>query len=163
MPARYYPCVAIIDSSSVFFLWFTNDVDRIVFENDRVQTFSSLDDCLAFAASRTFALGDRDVTPFDFDALSGWLQDCEVAPVDPVLLLNFWNLIEDFLRSRKPGAGAQRLGNIALYDKLFWANNLPAITPPGERFDPDWSLEQRREIAFTLASPCSQFRAALQR
>ena len=163
MSATYYPCVARVESSNVFFLWFTNDIDGVHLEDGDLLTFDSISDCLGFAMSRNFSMGDREPTLFEIDPIWQWLQTFDCGTVDPLMLLNIWNLIEDFLRSRAPNNDPFPLAKCGVYDKLFWASNLPAVTPPGQRFDPEWSTDERREIATILTEPFSEFRGALLR
>jgi hypothetical protein len=34
-----------------------------------------------------------------------------------------------------------------IYDMLFCANNLPAVTPPGEHYKPEWVQEEIEAMA----------------
>jgi hypothetical protein len=44
-----------------------------------------------------------------------------------------------------------------IYDKLFWGNNLPLITPEGERYLPEWSADEVQSLAQILASGLDLF------
>ena len=67
--------------------------------------------------------------------------------------LAVWNLFGGIARS-SPDAGASfraqdgHLG--ALYEKLFWGNNLPAITPEGEHVTPEWSSAEVTSLGRVL-------------
>ncbi len=77
-----------------------------------------------------------------------WLQkrksefDCEY-------LLSFWNIISDLAYS----VGEIFYGDqdkdilIKIYDKLFYGNNLPSITPEGKKYFPEWEVDEIKEIA----------------
>jgi hypothetical protein len=50
-----------------------------------------------------------------------------------------------------------------VYEKLFGANNLPAVTPPGERFSPEWSPDELELLANVLKGGLTVFRQAVTR
>ena len=53
--------------------------------------------------------------------------------------LNIWNMADDVARSLKlPFYGKRKSAN-DIYDRLFWGCNLPAMTPVGEKYIPDWT------------------------
>jgi hypothetical protein len=47
------------------------------------------------------------------------------------------------------------------YQKLFLGCNLPAITPEGKHFDPDWSREERENLARVLRLGLAELDAAV--
>jgi hypothetical protein len=56
---------------------------------------------------------------------------------------------------RSAACTALRLTAQTIYEKVFYANNLPTITPSGEHYEPEWSgweLEEMSRI-FRLVSP----------
>ncbi len=60
-------------------------------------------------------------------------------------LLEGWNLIEDMAKSlgyvNELDILSQPLFN-KIYDKLFYGNNLPSVTPEGKSYNPIWSKEE---------------------
>ena len=48
-----------------------------------------------------------------------------------------------------------------VYDKLFFGNNLPAMTPPGEHYDPTWSDAEIRILCSVIAAGLHLFRSHL--
>ena len=56
-----------------------------------------------------------------------------------------WNLFIDVAHS-VGDAGASYLASNAVlgheYEKLFFGNNLPAMTPPGEHYTPTWTDDE---------------------
>ncbi len=44
-----------------------------------------------------------------------------------------------------------------IYQKVFWGNNLPAVTPAGKGFDPTWSEEDLIGIKAVLETGLSLF------
>jgi hypothetical protein len=69
--------------------------------------------------------------------------------------LDAWNFLDDLagmhVGADTPYARLSR-GAAECYDRLFWGNNLPAVTPPGERFEPVWSAEELIKIRRVLAA-----------
>jgi hypothetical protein len=62
-------------------------------------------------------------------------------------LLNGWNFIEDLIRTVGQKSDLLKLRNPVLdkiYDKVFYGNNLPSITPEGKIYHPVWT---RKEIS----------------
>jgi hypothetical protein len=78
------------------------------------------------------------------DAGATWLSDGGNPNLN--VLLSIWNLAGDVARSvEKPFE--DRGGDLdAIYNKVFFGNNLPAMTPLGEHYEPDWDDE---ELALT--------------
>jgi hypothetical protein len=68
--------------------------------------------------------------------------------LDCDLILNFWNTIGDVAKS----LGIEFYGNErnsilnTIYDKLFFGNNLPVVTPEGKSYHPLWEFGEIQEI-----------------
>ncbi len=118
-----------------------------------VQAFDSESSLAEYSRGAGHDISPEALAFFDLDRVGEWLADPRPDTLDAVLLLNTWNLIEDYLRSTCNNDVEQSLGAVELYDKLFWANNLLAVTPPGERFDPSWTIEEMTELAGILTEP----------
>lgn len=65
-------------------------------------------------------------------------------------LLNGWNTLEDMARSigiPMDAPDPEEKATLGLaYDKLFYGNNLPALTPAGQRYNPLFSAGERRAM-----------------
>jgi len=48
-----------------------------------------------------------------------------------------------------------------VYEKLFWGNNLPAVTPKGFHFDPEWSPDEIAGLATVLRAGLKLFKSRL--
>lgn len=91
-----------------------------------------------------------DPAGYDFDRIRAWCAaPGPPAEVDCRALLDAWNFLDD-LTGLHAGADTPhtRLSRAAagVYDKLFWGSNLPAVTPPGERFESSWSPKELAAI-----------------
>jgi hypothetical protein len=48
-------------------------------------------------------------------------------------------------------------------DKLFLGCKLPAFTPPGQWFEPDWRTEELAEMSLFLSAGLDQLESELQK
>jgi hypothetical protein len=78
------------------------------------------------------------------------------------ILLNGWNLLRDMYRSIPSNASEPRFdrGKVVqkAYDKLFWGNNLPAVTPPGRSYSPLYSSQELQSIRRSFRGLWSEIR-----
>jgi len=125
-----------------FLIWYTNERDGILDFEGCIPSFRTESALLAYADSLSVTVEAEASGLHDFDLVQTWLADPQPHRVNLYVFLDAWNLFGDVARTL-PAVGGRfieldsRLG--PLYDKLFWANNLPAMTPEGERFVPEWS------------------------
>ena len=116
-----------------------------------------------YAERRGLAFEAEEPSEYDFDAVERWLSRPEDSPIDCRLLLNDWNLFDD-VASSTGGEALERTsrGVAFVYDKLFWGNNNPAVTPSAERYVPVWSGEEVAELYRILSDGMALFRNALR-
>lgn len=145
MSSLYYPLLYRLDGRDAFLLWCSNDHDGVMAQDGRILSFSSDAALRRFAARHRISLEDEAPTLHDLDAVHTWVGEPRGDTIDCALLLNAWNLFADIARSL-PGSGADfselDRAHDTVYEKLFRGNNLPAVTPEGERYDPEWSYEE---------------------
>jgi hypothetical protein len=128
-----------LDGVARFVAWYTADLDG----------FLRAPDGRLVVVDTVKALGVPLVGPepvgYDFDRIRAWCAVPDATGVDCQAFLDAWNFLDD-LTGLHAGADTPhtRLSREAagVYDKLFWGNNLPAVTPPGARFEPSWSPEE---------------------
>jgi len=115
--------------------------DLVLVDDGRVVTFRDAMSARKFALAASLRLApDEPTRPQDLDAAAAWISDG--ADPDLTVPLSIWNLAGDVARSvQKPLADRGGILD-AIYDKVFFGDNLPAVTPPGERFEPDWHDEE---------------------
>jgi len=58
------------------------------------------------------------------------------------VLLNAWNLFGDIATSVDAEFDSDRQLSQRVYEKLFWGNNLPSVTPPGKHYTPLWNEDE---------------------
>jgi hypothetical protein len=146
---EYYIFSYQLSSDVRYLIWVSNDEDS---KNDRFVTdaqgiipaFTSLEALQAYAAEKNLPLPTPSSTdPINFDSIVEWLSTNSDLPACDDLL-NAWNAFSDMHSSiqRKSAFSEVNFTNKVIYDKIFWGNNLPAVTPEGEHYDPSWSADE---------------------
>ena len=138
----------------LYLVWSSNDdSDGVIVEGDgSVAAFGSRADLRAYAERLGLALEPDESGVFDLDSVENWLANPVREAIDCELFLNAWNLIDDVASSiGHLDFGRFSRGADEVYDMLFWGNNLPVVTPPGEHFVPAWSEDQVAELERILS------------
>lgn len=132
----------VFPNREVYTLWYTDDIDGFLLtpDNSIVMPFSSESEVRLYSEARDLHL-DKEIAEFtcDFGALLP-----ESGAIDCDIVLSFWNIVSDFARSiRQSFSGDQKDPAInALYDKLFYGCNLPAINTTAREFVPIFDREE---------------------
>ena len=123
-------------------------------------TLDDMDGVGSYVAAHSIVLGEADNDHVhDLDVIADWLAGDD--DPDAVAVLNAWNLAWDVANSTG-AAFAHRGGERdAVYDKVFWANNLPAVTPPGERYEPEWAADEIAVLSAVVSETLAVVRGAL--
>jgi hypothetical protein len=109
-------------------------------------------DLLKQAARWDCAVADQAPAIFDISAmlraLAGLRDGRGCSTTTCKQLLDGWNLLEDLARSLdlamdKGSVRDQKMRGKA-YQKLFWGNNLPSVTPEGRTYLPLFDAHERR-------------------
>lgn len=139
-----------LDGRERYLLWIAGEAgdDEVMADGDSVRVFDTLEEVNRYATRHGIALEDPDADGIlDIDAAEHWCRS-QAAP-DAGLLLNVWNLCGDVARGTRRRFDDRGEDRDRAYDVVFYANNLPSMTPPGEYFVPDWTtddLETLREV-----------------
>ena len=156
MSLEYYLCRFQLNGTC-FVIWYTNDDDGLLHESSgRLLTCSTAEAALTHAAVLGVTLEDEPPMEYDFDSLVRWCAQPSAETIDCSRFLEAWNMLCD--------ADALQAGDFGkdVYDKLFWGNNLPAVTPPGECYTPLWNLDEVRELQSILGRGIDRLRAKLE-
>ena len=150
-----------LDGTTTLLLWVSDDgADCVVADGNRAVAFDDLDELRAHAATMGLGVEPEPSELVDLDAAERWCRSG--GDPDPVLLLATWNLCWDVAN----GTGAafdHRGGELdVLYDKLFYANNLPSMTPPGEHWIPEWPDEQVARLRIVIGAGIALVRSSLR-
>ena len=161
----YFPLLYRWHGEQRFLLWRSEDTDSVVVNaKGYVCSFSSFCDLNRFTDANKLQAEQNELILHDLDAIETWLRGKQ-STVDCVETLKAWNLLCDIANSmesplkepfKKLDSEMRDLYDV--YDKLFWGNNFPAMTPPGERFVPTWSAEELEALAALLSAGLAMLR-----
>lgn len=150
MERLYFPCDLRINGADTFVVWYQDERDGFVRRPDgKLIRARSLEGLIFVAAELGLSLVPDEPAKYDFDRLREWCLNATGAGVNCPEFLNAWNFFDDLAWLHDDGeSDYAKLSRSAeqSYDKLFWGNNLPSMTPPGERFTPVWSAEELEYI-----------------
>ena len=150
MGREHYACKVRLAGRDHFVVWYDDDRDGFLRRADgRLVVSPGLDHLATAAAGMSVALAPWAPTEYDFDRIQAWCRGSDAMRVDCPALLSAWNFFDDLaMYHDRPGTPYARLSRDAsrCYTKLFWGNNLPAVTPPGRRFTPTWRAAELEAI-----------------
>ena len=146
----YFPCRIRLNGAFVFVLWYQDDRDGFVYSTGcRLLVADSVEALTDQAAVQGMPVEPEAPAEYDFDRIREWCRRPMAEAVDCPTFLITWNFLDDLAGLHTaPDTAYSRLSQAAAgsYDKLFWGNNLPSVTPPGERFAPSWSSDELAAI-----------------
>jgi hypothetical protein len=165
-----FVCKAIHCSRDVYFIWVSdsdaNVRDRVLLDADnQIPAFSSEGAAREFAAALVSTVSEGLAHAYDFDILSEWCETPGAIDLDVKAVLDAWNLFTDleFKSTEATNLFDQVQGSAnALYDKLFWANNVPSVTPDGETFTPEWEESELVRLSWVLRAGLREFVSRLR-
>jgi hypothetical protein len=145
MSLSYYPIAIELYSKQILLLWYTDFKDGILVDkNNKALIFNSLEEVKNYTLDNHIKINFDDFSTYNINILTTWLQNPSSQSIAYQLFLDLWNLVTDIAYSCK----VKFLGNskddltTLIYDKLFYGNNLPSITPQGKFYKPIWTKEE---------------------
>ena len=164
MARNYYTVGYRLAGLDLYLIWFSNESDGVVVEGDgAVPSFRTQADLCVYARRRGLRLETEATPVFDFDSVAHWLRNPDRRMIDCVVFLNAWNLFGDVASSTGHAAFDRSSRNAAgTYAKLFWGNNLPAVTAPEEHYFPAWSDGEVADLHRVLSDGMRLFRKGVK-
>jgi len=123
-----------------------------------VPNFRDQEALRAYATIHQLNLDEIDPLLHDLDVVAQWLRRSLPAEIDCDVFLTAWNLFGDLAASVNGDFDRDRHRTQHVYEKLFWGNNLPAVTPPGKQYTPIWSDDELLLIRKILTDGLLLFR-----
>jgi len=162
----HYLCRVRFDGIVIFVVWHSVERDGFVRdEAGRLRAACTPEALTGIAGARNVVPVNSEPIEYDFDRIRAWCAAPDVAGVDHAAFLDAWNFLND-LAGLHDGADTPytRLsrGAAECCDKLFWGCNLPAVTPPGERFEPAWQADELIAIRRVLEAGLELFESELR-
>ena len=166
MSQTHYKLWYRIYGADQFILWYSNEHDGVVINSEGcIPSFRTESALLAYADALSIAVQSEEPLLHDLDLVQLWLANPHPKAIDPQAFLSAWNLFGDVARTL-PAVGARFTESYyllgPLYDKLFWANNLPSMTPEGEIFVPEWSTIEIEDFKALLREGLDMFVRSLR-
>jgi hypothetical protein len=160
---KYFPLLYRLDSAERYLIWMSNEHDSVVVDADGlVPSFGNITALRQFAEINDYSLETEEPVLHDLDWAVGW-RIPQTVPVDCVKALEAWNLFDDIaasIPSRGDGFESFKSQYSEIYDKLFWGNNLPSMTPEGERYVPEWSRDELQSLSRVMTAGLNLFVAS---
>jgi hypothetical protein len=166
MDRRYYACQVLLNAVDTFVIWYSDGSDGfVVTPEGYLIAANSSENLVMIAANLGLELEHQKVTVYDFDSLLAWCQAPTAEGVQATMFLNAWNFFDDVTRlhadldSRYVFLSRQASH---IYEKLFYGNNLPSITPIGEHYSPSWSNDELTEMRLVFMTGLDHLKKKLK-
>ena len=149
-----------LNGTERYLVWYSDETDGVLLAlPERVATFQDLEALDRYLLHKGLNRDSDAPSHYDFDRLADWLDKPSAATVNCPFILDCWNMLSDATRSLGSAAPSPS-GTTDVCDKLFWGCNLPAVTPPGKHFTPEWSDGEIASISSVLSTGLKAFRLA---
>ena len=151
MRETWYPLALKVGGRTLFLLWVSDDwaLNRVLADAGRVIWFSDEQSAREYALAENLTLApEEDLGLHDLDSAVSWLG-ADTEP-DCRLLLAIWDLAGDVARTVSEPFEDRGEALDDVYNKLFFGNNLPSMTPPGEQYHPQRTEEKIRLLRATI-------------
>jgi len=166
VPMAYFPLLYRWRGEERLLLWQSGNIDSVTVSSEGyVQSFAGLADLNRFAHACALQIEQEEPKLHNLDSVLAWVRGKE-PDVGCDETLNAWNLFRDIANyvesSFKESFEKLDSDMSEVYNKIFWGNNLPSVTPPGKRFVPTWSAEEIDALAALLSAGLSMFASCTQ-
>jgi hypothetical protein len=125
------------------------DTDGVLVYNGQIVSARTQEDFADLARQHNLTLEAGNEEPQNLDGIEDLLQ-LPASDGTCTQLLNAWNLLGDIARSVNASLDDRGPEADRCYDKLFYGNNLPSITPEGEHYSPLFDDHEQRVISEVL-------------
>jgi hypothetical protein len=158
----YFPLLYRLNSEDRYLIWIGNDGDSVLVDGEGfVPTFKDLSALRRYAKLHRYSLETEKPRRHDLQSVAKWIKS-PIRPVNCKKALAAWNLFVDVARSvGKAGTALMRLDSRRgrIYEKVFRGNNLPAVTPEGCHYIPEWSSDETAYLIKIFACGLKLFEA----
>ncbi len=157
---KYFPLLYRLRSSERYLIWISDELDSLAVDSGGfVPSFADVVSLRQYANLHHYNLEIEKPVLHDLD----WVAARRMSPATPIdcqEALAAWNLFGDIavsIPSRGISFKELKSQSFEIYDKLFWGNNLPAVTPKGERYIPEWSPDELGTLSQILTAGLELF------
>ena len=136
---EYYLIRFLMENKETYCIWCSDIKDSLLTHGEKLLSFSNLQSVKKYCAKNKIELSSSDVSTYNIIELKNLMVKNDVSNYN--LYLDFWNIINDAMRSvEQDFIGDDKL-YVGIYDKLFFGLNL-LIRPEDEKYIPVWSQEE---------------------
>lgn len=170
MHRRYFICSIRFIHQNLYLIWFNTDesganaYDGLYMdEQGRLIAFSTKQEAFEFGKQVGINIIDENSDcPLNLDLVENWLKAPAIKHIDCEHFLNAWNLVWDLKSTinRRNMDGVDKR-YLRVYNKLFWGNNLPSLTPPGRHWSPHWRRTDVQDLRASLQPGLELFRSRM--
>jgi len=161
----YFALLYRLNSENQFLIWITSESDSVVVDAEGfIPTFKDRVALRLYAERNGFTLTEAEPILHDLDWVATWTRS-PAEPCDYHKVLGAWNLFSDVAGS----VGARGISFAGLdqrcqpiYERVFWGSNLPAVTPAGCHFVPDWRPDEVTSMTELLSAGMEMFSASIR-
>jgi hypothetical protein len=143
-----------------YLLWIgDDDQDSVFVDEDRlIPVFRSESALALYARARNIEIVNEEPILHDLDLVKAWLRQPD-QPIDSRAVLAAWNLFTDVGNGIEMAFTGRQRDKLTrrIYDKLFFGNNLPGVTPPNEYYIPQWSAAERVRLVSVITQGLQLF------
>lgn len=146
-----------------FLLYYCNDQDGVVLTPEgTIVTTATVEELQKLAKKRKVKL--QETMPLlDFGELSTWVKSRHTKLPEAGWLYKCWNVLGDIATSL--GKADVYVGydsdHSSIHEELFWGSNLPGFSQSAERYEPDLSQGEIRQLKAILRSGLEIFQQGL--
>jgi hypothetical protein len=165
---EYYALWYRLDSQDRYLVWVEGEdssKDTVMLDrNGYLLVFDLPDRVLDYAEKNNLSISVENLSVHDLDRIESWIGNIS-SPLDCVNILSAWNLFSDVSHSVERYQERFVLldrTHHEIYNKIFFGNNLPSITPEGETYVPEWSLAELDIVCDLMSSGITMFRGNLR-
>ena len=159
MKREYFKCWFRLDAHDSYLIWFRDEDDGVITDaHGKVPCFLKTEDLLRQASSLNLNIKNEEPILHDLDFIVTWLESKNSEAVNCDIFLAAWNLFDDVSRSGGGNFNTEHKLTAKIYEKLFWGNNIQAVTPEGEHYEPSWTKRELKIMREVLGEGLSLFR-----
>jgi hypothetical protein len=161
----YFALFYQLDAKRRYLIWISEAQDSALVdsvaldEGGFIPTFEDAAHLRRYADLNHYRLQDEEPILHDLDWVAAWTKSTR-EPINCENALAAWNLFGDVARSvggRGVAFESLESRQTTIYNKLFWGNNLPSMTPNGCHYIPDWSADEIALLAEILTTGLDLF------
>jgi hypothetical protein len=149
---QYYKLAFLYKNKYLYTLWYTNDIDGLLNENDKMIFFYSEHELINYCKNDNLYIMDDDIVIYNIDEINKIIFNNGIN-IDCKYLLDLWNITADIAKTINIPFYGNEKETINIYNKIFYGNNLPSIRGNGEIYIPHWNNDET-ELILKIVKEC---------